>query len=119
MIRALSQLLRSWADRLSPIPPVVPPAAGEWSETDAMLWKTFLGSPTGKKLSQRLRYLVAEIAINGARNTTNTVHACGVSAGWDEAVRYLHSISRVSRVEDTNQAKTPPGEMELLEQLSP
>lgn len=98
----------------------IPEVPADWTPENAAVLKVFLETQTGKSLSDRLRYIVAANAINGARNTANTVHASGVSAGWDESVRYLHSLSRVSGVQDTTKNDEPPlGEMELLEKLSP
>ena len=91
-----------------------------WTPENATALRQFLESAPGKDFSTRLATVVAAVAINGARNTANTVHAAGISAGWDEAVRYILNLSRVSGVQDTNQNdETPRGETELLEQLSP
>lgn len=107
-------------DRIATLEVVVPDVTTEWTPENAVAFRDFLATATGSTLSNRLRSICAANAINGSRNTVNTVHAAGVSAGWDEAVRYLHSLSRVSRVPDTKEHdKAPPGETELLEQLSP
>jgi hypothetical protein len=91
-----------------------------WQDGNADDWSKYLASDNGKLLSLRLRRIAAEVAINGARDQRNTVHAAGVTAGWDECVRYLHSLSRVSRVEDTKHTEqAPQDEASLLEQLSP
>ena len=98
---------------------VIPDVAAEWTPENAAAFRDFMATASGLVLSNRLRSICAANAINGSRNTSNTIHAAGVSAGWDEAVRYLHSLSRVSRVQDTKHDKSPTGESELLEQLSP
>lgn len=95
---------------------------GRWDAESAAAFALYLETKSGKALSNHLRMLCAANAIDGARKSaeTETVAPSCVAAGWDEAVRYLHSLSRVPRVEDTNpNDKTPPGEAELLEQLSP
>ena len=120
MKRALTKFFMWFADNPPCEPLIIPAAAADWRPANAEQLNAFLASPTGKILSERLRFIVATNAVNGARNTVNTIHAAGVSAGWDEAVRYLHSLSRVSRVLDTKTTdETPRGETELLEQLSP
>lgn len=92
----------------------------DWGEENASALARFMGTPAGVALTRRLRVVAAEVAINGAMDRANTVHAAGVSAGWNEAVRYLISLSRVSRVEDTNNAgQAPQDEARLLELLSP
>jgi len=99
----------------------IPVAAPDWKPGQATDLEKFLATDTGKVLSERLRFIAASIAVNGARDRANTVHAAGVSAGWDEAVRYLHSLSRVSGVQDTNPnaEQAPQDEASLLERLSP
>ena len=130
MKRSLANLFQWLADFFSPkirilhvpFPEVfnIPAGAADWLPAHAEALNAFLTIAPGKVLSERLRFIAATVAVNGARNTVNTIHAAGVSAGWDEAVRYLHSLSRVSRVEDTKtNDEQPTGESALLEQLSP
>ena len=90
----------------------------EWLPQNAEAFDAFLQTPLGVALSKRLRSVTAAVAINGSRNVEHTTHAAGVSCGWDEAVRYLHSLSRVSRAPETTN-DNPPGETDLVEHLSP
>lgn len=112
-----AQAARAKAQALTVIVPEVP---ADWLPDNAAALRTFLDSHHGKILSNRLRTIVALNAVAGARNANATIHAAGRSAGWDEAVRYLHSLSLVSSVKDTpNDKQTPQDEASLLEQLSP
>lgn len=77
-----------------------------WGDEEAAAVSRFLKSPAGELFSKRLRAVAAHVAIEGANDRAHTVHAAGVSAGWNECVRYLHSLSRVSRVEDTDGRST-------------
>jgi hypothetical protein len=95
-------------------------AGSLWTAENAASLRAFLASDDGVALSKRLQSMVVAAAVAGAKNTANTIHAAGMSAGWDEAVRYLHSLSRVSGAQDTKQTdERPRGETDLLEQLSP
>lgn len=144
MTKLLAKLFRGWADRLDPATAfdreaickeleqtirlnvvrqpkpefALPKVTPDWTPECAGAFRSFLSTIPGRTLTDRLLTVVAANAINGSRNIVNTVHAAGVSAGWDEAIRYLHSLSRVSRVtETTDEALT--GEPGILEHLSP
>lgn len=109
-------------DRLASLEVVIPKVSIVWTPEAAVKLAAFLETETGKALSNHMRMFCAANAIDGARKSaeTNTIAPACIAAGWDEAVRYLHSLSRVPRVPDTTQNdKAPPGETELLEQLSP
>lgn len=98
-----------------------------WGDDEAGAVSRFLKSPGGQLFSRRMRAVAAHVAIEGANDRGNTVHAAGVSAGWNECVRYLHSLSRVSGDQDTAAAGLAGGndrpatedESQLLERLSP
>ena len=105
-----------------------------WGVEEAKATAVFLNSPGGQLFSKRIRSVAAHVAIEGAKTggthcatTANTIHAAGVSAGWNECVHYIHSLSRVSGVQDSGQGglstsnDKPPIEDEsaLLERLSP
>lgn len=96
-------------------------AKPDWSPDDAAAIDKFLKSEAGQLFSKRIRLVAATVAIKGAANQTNTIHAAGISAGWNECVRYIHSLSRVSGVQDTNPnaEQAPQDEAQLLELLSP
>ena len=91
-----------------------------WQSDSAQGLDTFLRSTHGQAFYRRLQTVACAVAINGCRNQTSTVHAAGVAAGWDECVRYIHSLSRVSGVQDTtNTEQALQSEASLLETLSP
>ncbi len=103
-----------------------------WGGEAAAAVHHFLNTPAGQLFSKRLRAVAAQVAIDGAHDRVNTIHAAGVSAGWNECVRYLHSLSRVSGEQDkaqtgadvrhpfgTNHEQAPEDEAQLLERLSP
>lgn len=74
-----------------------------WGEDEARAVLVFLSSPAGQLFSRRIRSVAAHVAIEGANDRANTIHSAGVSAGWNECVRYIHSLSRVSGEQDTRQ----------------
>ena len=96
-----------------------------WQSGEAKVVAGFLASPVGQSLSKRLRAVAAQVAIDGANDRVNTIHSAGVSAGWNECVRYLHSLSRVSGEQDTagepnaKDSQQPEDEAALVERLSP
>ena len=98
-----------------------------WGEDEAKAVAAFLNSPAGQLFSKRVRSVAAHVAIEGANDRANTVHSAGVSAGWNECMRYIHSLSRVSGDQDTGQGglptlnteQAPEDEARLLERLSP
>jgi hypothetical protein len=98
-----------------------------WGEDEAKAVRAFLHSPAGQLFSKRIRSVAAHVAIEGANDRANTIHSAGVSAGWNECVRYIHSLSRVSGEQDTAAAgasgqdyrQQPEDEAALLERLSP
>ena len=69
--------------------------ASTWSPECAAALQAFLASPAGLALTRRLNAIVTVVASNGARNTNHTVHAAGMSAGWDEAVRTLYQLAQI------------------------
>jgi hypothetical protein len=91
----------------------------DWQAESAQSLETFLRSAHGQLFFARLHAVAGAVAVGGARNTANTIHAAGVSAGWDECVRYIHTLSRVSGVQDTTTEQAPQSEASLLETLSP
>ena len=98
-----------------------------WGEDEAKAVRAFLNSPAGQLFSRRIRSVAAHVAIEGANDRANTIHSAGVSAGWNECVRYIHSLSRVSGVQDTprvggsdsNDRPSQEDDAALLERLSP
>ena len=94
--------------------------ASVWQPDNSAGLNKFLTSDHGQIFFKRLRAIAAAVAIKGAQDRTSTIHAAGVSTGWDECLRYIHSLSRVSGVQDTtNTEQAPQDEASLLEQLSP
>jgi hypothetical protein len=97
-----------------------------WGADEARATAAFLNSPAGQLFSKRIRSVAAHVAIQGANDRANTIHSAGVSAGWNECVQYIHSLSRVSGDQDTPQVgasnlkdKSPiEDESALLERLS-
>jgi hypothetical protein len=115
-------------------------AAPVWGADEARAVAAFLHSPAGQLFSKRVRSVAAHVAIEGAKDRAHTIHSAGVSAGWNECVRYVHSlatvaassaypneISRVSGDQDTaraglaslNDSQQPEDEAALIERLSP
>ena len=105
-----------------------------WGVAEARATAAFLASPAGQLFSKRIRSVAAHVAMEGANDRANTVHSAGVSAGWNECVRYIHSlatcqsaISRMSGEQDVpgSGVSTQKHEQQLedeaglLERLSP
>jgi hypothetical protein len=97
-----------------------------WGVDEAKATAAFLNSPAGQLFSKRIRSVAAHVAIEGANDRANTIHSAGVSAGWNECVRYIHSLSRVSGERDTgagpsstHDSQQPEDEAALVERLSP
>lgn len=98
--------------------------APEWHPDNAGELIRFLNSASGRILVERLKAMTSAVCIAGCQDPMHTTHSAGVGAGWDECVKKLlehATISRVSRVEDTNQndEQAPEGEEQLLERMSP
>jgi hypothetical protein len=97
-------------------------ARPDWGADEARAVAAFLNSCAGRLFSKRIWSVAAHVAIEGANDRAHTIHSAGVSAGWIECVRYLHSLSRVSRDQDTSQpndSQQPEDEAALVERLSP
>lgn len=96
--------------------------APDWTPDDAMILAKFLSTPTGQALGARLRAMVAAVCIGGCQRDTNTIHAAGIGAGWDECVRkfFEHAkvISPVPGVQGTNQREESAAETDLLDRFS-
>jgi hypothetical protein len=98
-----------------------------WGVDEAKATAAFLNSPAGQLFSKRIRSVAAHVAIQGVNDRANTIHSAGVSAGWNECVCYIHSLSRVSGDQDTgqvglsnfNDSQQPEDEAALVERLSP
>jgi hypothetical protein len=108
----------------SPSSALYPQPSLAWDAGDARGLGSFLDSNHGQAFSARLRTVAAHVAIEGAKDRANTIHSAGVSAGWNECVRYIHSLSRVSGERQGAAAhlvdeQGPEDEAELLERLSP
>ncbi len=106
-------------DNFSPVTSSALLMRSAWQVDSAQALDTFLRSAPGQLFYARLQAVAAAVAVGGARNTQHTIHSAGVSAGWDECVRYIHTISRVSGVQDTTTEQAPQSEASLLETLSP
>ncbi|HEV2318892.1 MAG TPA: hypothetical protein VGV18_04035 [Verrucomicrobiae bacterium] len=104
-------------------------ASPVWGVEEAGATTAFLASPAGQLFSKRIRSVAAHVAIEGANDRANTIHSAGVSAGWNECVRYLHSLAtcqnailQMSDWQDAvaHQEELPlENEAALFERLSP
>jgi hypothetical protein len=89
-----------------------------WTIEDRDNWKRFLGSPTGRKLFQRLSAFEAANCIDACRQRTNTHYAAASAGGYSDAVRHIISLSWAA---DDQAAKTDsgaPGEAPTAERES-
>lgn len=82
-------------------------AAPAWTPEDAAVMASFLKSPLGHKLFLNFQARVLENAITGCQEDGNTLAAAKRAEGWHEALCWLVSLSRVSRVADTNDTQLP------------
>lgn len=111
-------------------PPAVPLAA-RWTALDRDNLNHILGSPTGKKLIERMRATEYNLAITNAQLPDHVAHNAGITTGYNHALRHLISLSYSCDVqqEQTNDSgahgEARPVEREredsdeLLERMSP
>ncbi|MDE2099809.1 MAG: hypothetical protein KGL39_21330 [Patescibacteria group bacterium] len=95
--------------------------APEWTATEQADWKRFLASQTGQVLQARGQALAAVIALRAGEDAINPGHAAVRAAGFNDCLRWLDSLSRVTgdQVTEPTAEQPPEGEAELLERLSP
>lgn len=102
----------------------------QWTADHQKAWQTFLASPTGATLLERMRHVASTNAINGAQDVMHTAHSAGRTAGFYDALLWLDSQARIEfeqHIEisgaDADQSATsaqqPSGEAALREHYSP
>lgn len=96
----------------------VPPAEpGEWTASDAAVWKQFLQTTTGKKLRAQMN--AASAWQNEGAVMRATPHACGWAGGFRALSAWLLNLSAtVPPQEDTDSGAAEGGEA-LTERYSP
>lgn len=104
------------------------PSAPDWLPENQAHWNHFIQSPTGRVLLTRGRAIEFHNATNACKDVFHTSHSAGVAHGFGEALNWLESLSRTSRVsEDSLQEgptaqkandTSPTDESELRELLS-
>lgn len=105
-------------------------AAPQWTADHQRAWVTFLASPTGMVLVERMRHVAGTNAINGAQDVMHSAHSAGRTAGFYDALLWLDSQARIEfeqNIEisgaDADQSATsaqqPSGEAALREHYSP
>lgn len=117
-------------ERALPAAPTI--LAPDWLPGHQGSWNLFLRSPAGVVLMARLKAVAHQVSVVACKDSFHTSHSAGTANGWNEAVQWLESLSRSSRViEDStaeavpqpgteSQNDTPaPGEELLRERLSP
>lgn len=96
---------RQVAVKLPPLPAA--PILGDWTKMDMENWKRFLNGETGQKLVERLRAVEYSLAVANAGNTSNTVHAAGLTTGYNHCFRHITSLSAVCADSQTPNEGTP------------
>ncbi|HVX56968.1 MAG TPA: hypothetical protein VHA37_04500 [Candidatus Saccharimonadales bacterium] len=100
------------------------PVAVDWLPEDQAAWVTFLRTTTGQRLLARMRAIESQVAINACQDVFHTAHSAGMAKGWHEALTWLQSLSRSSRVHEDQAPdgapdNPPGGDPALVERYSP
>lgn len=100
MMLRLWQWLKRWGAQPETVAPAVPsllplPHAPEWQPQNKAEWISFLATPTGMILRQRLYAAAAENARNGATDAMHSAHSAGRSTGFYDAILWLESQARI------------------------
>lgn len=90
----------------------------DWTQQEAIIWRTFLASPTGQILLKRARQMESINAINGSKDVFHTQHSAGSTAGFSDAINWLESlaseetINSLSPAQAQNEQPTADGQHE-------
>lgn len=92
------------------------PVAGAWTVHDRDTLRHFFASDIGRKLVKRMQAAEYALACTNASDLVHTVHAAGVTVGYNHALRHLISLSYSCDVqqEKTNDSGAP-GEARPIE----
>lgn len=102
----------------------------QWTPDYQKAWVTFLASPTGMVLIERMRQVAGRNALTGAQDVMHPAHSAGRTAGFYDALLWLDSQARIefeqnieisgaSADQDATSAQQPSGEAALREHYSP
>ena len=101
------------------LPPGGPHAsAPDWTDDHAGMWEMFLRGPVGRDLLLRGKAVAAAVSARAVADQFHTSHSAGVAHGWNEAMTWLESLSRSSRVIDEVPAGPPREGQEANDTLS-
>lgn len=91
--RKLCGLFRNYqpAAVVTPLPAV--PLAARWTKLDMENLAHVFSTPMGKKLLERMKATEYDLAVRNAQQRDNSVHAAGVTTGYNHALRHLISLS--------------------------
>lgn len=103
------------------------PVAPDWGAVEQVGWSRFLSSATGQCLAARMRAVELRNYQTAADDSMHTAYAAARAKGFEDARRWLESLSRTACV--TAEAAgavpgdldmpPPEGEAELHERMSP
>jgi hypothetical protein len=102
----------------------------QWTADHQKAWVTFLASPTGLVLLERMRAVAGKNAMLGAQDMMHAAHSGGRAAGFYDALLWLDSQARIefeqsieisgaSADQDATSAQPLHGEAALREHYSP
>lgn len=102
----------------------------QWTPDHQKSWVTFLASPAGLVLLERMRHVASKNALTGAQDMMHAAHSGGRAAGFYDALLWLDSQARIefeqnieisgaSADQDATSAQQPSGEAALREHYSP
>lgn len=91
--------------------------APDWTEAHKLAWAHFLASQPGMDLMARARVVAMEVSQKACADAFHTSHSAGTAHGWNEALAWLESLSRTSRVND--EAARPKNEPDPTDMQSP
>ena len=86
------------------------------------LLNSFLATPTGQRLTARVRAVEYRNAIQGCLDAFHTTHSAGKAAGFHEAWNYVESLSishSASDMAETDMQSAGQGEPTLHERYAP
>jgi len=81
-----------------------------WTADHAADWWAYLKSPVGQDLLARGRKLAVAQSAIACADVFHTAHSAGTANGWNQAMTWLESLSRASRVNEDPEPGRPQAE---------
>ena len=93
------------------------PVAANWTVIERDQMAGLLASEFGRKLITRLQATEYVLAVTNAQDKVNPAHSAGVTAGYNQCLRHILSLSQSACVvaEKPNDSGAPDGEAQPIE----